>query len=85
LVPSETHPAPVRATEQAALLLSLKSPQTFTLHDLVVVVVVPIGTSKAHNPSVPSTHPTSTEYEAQACKAMQEVPLVVHLVLALNE
>jgi hypothetical protein len=43
-VPSETHPVPVRATEQAALVASLKSPQALTLHALVPVVY-PTGKS----------------------------------------
>jgi hypothetical protein len=87
VVPSETHPvptpAPVRATEQAALVASLKSPQTLVLHALFPVVY-PSGKSKTHNPSVPSTHPDSTVYEAQAAKVMHELPLVVHLVLATS-
>lgn len=45
LIPSETHlVVPVRATEQAALVASLKSPQAFTLHALVPIVY-PIGKS----------------------------------------
>lgn len=81
VVPSETHPAPGRDVKHSALVAFLVSPQTFNLHALVPSVY-PLGKSKVHTPSVPSTHPTSTVYEAQACKAMQLVPLVVHLVLA---
>ena len=46
IVPFDTHPepnpAPVRATEQAALVVNAKSPQALTLH-AIVPVVIPTG------------------------------------------
>jgi len=64
LVPLETHPAPVRATEHKALVVSMKSSHTFNLH-AKVPVLYPTGKAKIHNPSVPSKHPASTVYETQ--------------------